>query len=280
MELDFEIITRWARAATKHTDWGRAHNVAALATEFVTTLRAELDYQNEARNLTRFREAFADDPSVAFPAPIDELTTSRVLTMELITGVPGTRPDLMDEAGIDRREIVETGVRCYLRQIFELGYFHADPHEGNLFAMPDGRVGFIDFGRVGWVSERNRARVFDLMLAFVEADEAAATDVLASMVSAGPQLDVASLQRELGQLVDAYQRLGLDIDLQELFERLPDDRARAGSSGTVRLRRAAHHAGHAGGGRQAHGSRLPAHRHRGGLRPLSLSATGSSPSSS
>jgi ubiquinone biosynthesis protein len=84
--------------------------------------------------------------------------------------------------------------------------------------MPDGRVGFIDFGRVGWVSERNRARVFDLMLAFVEADEAAATDVLASMVSAGPQLDVASLQRDLGQLVDAYQRSGLDIDLQELFE--------------------------------------------------------------
>jgi ubiquinone biosynthesis protein len=218
MELDFEIITRWARTATKHTEWGRAHNVAALATEFVTTLRSELDYQNEARNLTLFREAFADDPSVAFPAPIDELTSSRVLTMELITGVPGTRPDLMDEAGIDRREIVETGVRCYLRQIFEVGSFHADPHEGNLFAMPDGRVGFIDFGRVGWVSERNRARVFDLMLAFVEADEATATDILASMVSAGPQLDVASLQRELGQLIDAYQRSGLDIDLQELFE--------------------------------------------------------------
>ena len=84
----------------------------------------------------------------------------------------------MDAAGIDRREVVEAGARCYLRQIFELGYFHADPHEGNLFAMPDGRVGFVDFGRVGWVSERNRARVFDLMLAFVEGDEAAATDVV------------------------------------------------------------------------------------------------------
>jgi ubiquinone biosynthesis protein len=218
MELDFEIITRWARTAARHTEWGRAHNVAALASEFVTTLRSELDYQKEGRNLTLFREAFADDPSVAFPAPIDELTSSRVLTMELITGIPGTRPDLMDEAGIDRDKIVETGVRCYLRQIFEVGSFHADPHEGNLFAMPDGRVGFIDFGRVGWISERNRALVFDLMLAFVEGDEATATDILASMVSADPQLDVASLQRELGQLIDAYQRLGLDIDLQEMFE--------------------------------------------------------------
>ena len=125
----------------------------------------------------------------------------------------------MDEAGIDRRQVVEAGVRCYLRQIFELGYFHADPHEGNLFAMPDGRVGFVDFGRVGWVSERNRTRVFDLMLAFVEADDAAATDVLASMVSAGPQLDITSLQRELGQLVDAYQSRGLDLDLQDVFDR-------------------------------------------------------------
>jgi ubiquinone biosynthesis protein len=218
MEVDFDIITRWARAATRHTDWGHAHNVAGLATEFVAALRSELDYQNEARNLTRFREAFADDPSVGFPAPIGELTTSQALTMELIEGVPGTRPDLMDEAGIDRREVVETGVRCYLRQVFELGYFHADPHEGNLFAMPDGRVGFVDFGRVGWVSERNRTRVFDLMLAFVEADDVAATDVLASMVSAGPQLDITSLQRELGQLVDTYQSRGLDFDLQELFD--------------------------------------------------------------
>ncbi len=215
MEVDFDIITRWARAAANHTEWGQAHDVAGLAAEFVTALRSELDYPNEARNLTRFREAFADDSSVAFPAPIGELTTAQVLTMELIEGVPGTRPDLMDEAGIDRREVVEAGVRCYLRQIFELGYFHADPHEGNLFAMPDGRVGFVDFGRVGWVSERNRTRVFDLMLAFVEADDAAATDVLASMVSAGPQLDITSLQRELGQLVDAYQRRGLDLDLQD-----------------------------------------------------------------
>ena len=220
METDFEIITRWAHAAARHTEWGREHDVTALALEFVTTLRAELDYQNEARNLTRFREAFADDPSVAFPEPIGELSSRRVLTMERIDGVPGTRPDLMDEAGIDRRAVVETGVRCYLRQIFELGYFHADPHEGNLFAMPDGRVGFVDFGRVGWVSERNRARVFDLMLAFIEGDDAAATDALVSIISAGPQVDVATLQREMGHLVDAYQRRGMDLDLQELFDRV------------------------------------------------------------
>ena len=217
MELDFEIITRWAHAATRHTEWGAAQNVAALANELVTTLRAELDYRREAASLTRFREAFADDPEVFFPAPIDELTTSRVLTMEFVAGVPGTRPDLMEEAGIDRREVVEVGVRCYLRQIFELGHFHADPHEGNLFAMPDGRVGFVDLGRVGWISERNRALMFDLMLAFVEADDAAATDVLASMISAGPQLDVAALQRELGPMVDSYQGRGLDFDLEELF---------------------------------------------------------------
>ena len=218
MEIDFEIITRWAHAATKHTEWGASQNVAALASELVTTLRAELDYRREAGNLKRFCEAFADDPEVSFPAPIDELTTSRVLTMELVAVVPGTRPDLMDEAGIDRGAVVEAGVRCYLRQIFELGSFHADPHEGNLFAMPDGRVGFVDLGRVGWISERNRALMFDLMLAFVEADDAAATDALASMISAGPQLDVASLQRELGPLVDAYQSRGLDFDLEELFD--------------------------------------------------------------
>jgi len=138
--------------------------------------------------------------------------------MEFIDGVPGTRPDLMDEEGIDRTAVVGTGVQCYLRQIFELGYFHADPHEGNLFARPDGCVGFVDCGRVGWVSERNRARVFDLMLAFVEADDAAATDILASMISAGPQSDVVPLQRELAPVVDAYQKCGLDLDPRELLD--------------------------------------------------------------
>jgi len=218
MEVDFEIITRLAHAAAKHTEWGRTQDVAGIATEFVATLRSELDYQNEARNLTRFREAFADDASVAFPEPITELTTARVLTMELIAGIPGTRPDLMDQAGVDRGAVVEAGVRCYLRQVFEFGYFHADPHEGNLFAMPDGRVGFVDFGRVGWVSERNRARVFDLMVTFAEGDDAAATDIIVSMISAGPGLDVTVLQREVGRLVDAYQQHGLDLDLQALFD--------------------------------------------------------------
>jgi ubiquinone biosynthesis protein len=138
--------------------------------------------------------------------------------MDLVSGIPGTRPDLMDEAGIDRGTVVEIGVGCYLRQIFELGYFHADPHEGNLFAMPGGGVGFVDLGRIGWISERNRALMFELMLAFVEGDDAAATDAFASMISAGPRLDVAVLQRELGPMVDAYQSRGLDFDLGELFE--------------------------------------------------------------
>ena len=101
-------------------------------------------------------------------------------------------------------------MRCYLRQIFELGFFHADPHEGNLFAMPDGRVGFVDFGRVGWVSQRNRARVFDLMLASSRATTAAAADVLVAMISAGPRLDDLDLQREMGRVIDSYQRRGLD----------------------------------------------------------------------
>jgi len=220
MEVDFEIITRWAQTATRRTEWGRASDAAGLATEFVTALRSELDYQGEARNLTRFREAFADDPSIAFPEPIGELTTSRVLTMEFLDGVPGTHPELMDAAGIDRREVVEAGTRCYLRQVFELGFFHADPHEGNLFALRDGRVGFVDFGRVGWVSERHRARVFDLMLSFVEGDDAAATDVLVSMMSAGPRLEIATLQREMGRMIDSYQRRGAGADLSEVFERL------------------------------------------------------------
>jgi ubiquinone biosynthesis protein len=220
MEIDFEIITRWAQTATKRTEWGKSLDAAGVASEFVTALRSELDYQVEARNLRRFREAFADDASVVFPEPIDELSTMRVLTMEYLDGVPGTHPELMDAAGIDRHEVVAVGTRCYLRQIFEFGFFHADPHDGNLFAMRDGRVGFVDFGRVGWVSQRHRAHVLDLMLAFVEGDPAAAADVMAAMISAGPRLEISMIQREMGRVIDSYQRR--HVDLSEVFQRLLD----------------------------------------------------------
>ena len=149
MDLDLEILNDLARKLADHTEWARDNQLVEFVSDFSAVLRAEIDYTNEGHWLDRFREAFADDDSIVFPRVYWDQTTAGVLTMELMEGVPATHLEsgaTSDE--VDRGGLVETGVGAYFRMIFQLGFYHADPHAGNLFALPGGRLGFVDFGRV------------------------------------------------------------------------------------------------------------------------------------
>jgi ubiquinone biosynthesis protein len=205
METDLDILLTQAHFIAQHSDWGRTQNVAAIADEIVRVLRAELDYLQEARNMARFREEFADAADVFFPAPIWDLTTMRVLTMDMVEGIPGSRVDELDAAGVDRPRMVHSGVDCYFRQIFDMGFYHADPHAGNLFSLPDGRVGFVDFGRVANISHQHRQAVFDMLMAVMDDDPVDATEALLSMCAADPSLDVALLQKDLSHVVSLFR---------------------------------------------------------------------------
>ena len=112
--------------------------------------------------------------------------------MELMEGVPATQLERgATSEEVDRSRLVETGVGAYFRMIFQLGFYHADPHAGNLFALPGGRLGFVDFGRVAEVSQRNREGAFDMLLAMLDDDSAAVTEAALSLTGIPPQLDVA-----------------------------------------------------------------------------------------
>jgi ubiquinone biosynthesis protein len=229
MELDLDILGRQARSAAAHSDLARRFDVAAVANDLIRVLRSELDYELEARNLDHFRTAFHDDPTVFVPAVIWDHSSPRVLTMELVDGIPGTQPGRLDGAGIDRRRLVMNGVNAYFRQIFELGTYHADPHAGNLFAMPDGRVGVVDFGRVDSISARHRDRAFDLILAVNDADALQATEVLLETVGAGDDVDVRAVQRSVEAMIDAYRATeaggaGLDQVFESMFELIRRER--------------------------------------------------------
>lgn len=222
MEIDLEILVEQARRLEAHTQWGKDLDVGALATEFADVLRSELDYTHEGRALGRFRAAFEDTPEVVFPAVYWDHTTSRVLTMDFIEGVPATRLESEDVAGVDRTALVNAGVACYFRQIFEMGYYHADPHAGNIFALPDGRIAFVDFGRVATISERNRDATFDMLLAVFNDDPAAATEAVLAMTGMPPHVDVATVEIELNSLLSSYRRSqmtggGLDDLMQHLL---------------------------------------------------------------
>ncbi len=206
MELDLEILVEQAHRIGAHTQWGKDFDVAALADEFAAVLRSELDYTHEGRALDRFRAAFEDTPEVAFPGVYWDHTTGRVLTMDFVDGVPATQLEKDNYPEIDRTHLVQTGVACYFRQIFEMGYYHADPHAGNIFALEDGRIEFVDFGRVAAISERNRDATFDLLLAVFGDDATSATEAVLTMTGMPPHVDLSALEIELAAIMTQYRR--------------------------------------------------------------------------
>lgn len=118
---------------------------------------------------------------------------------------------------MDRSMLAKRGIDCFLKQMFEIGFFHADPHPGNYLALPDGRVGFTDFGRVGSISEESRDRFVDLVWGAVNRDPRTATDTLVAM-SGNPEVDEVILHREVARLIGKYHGLELGgIDFGELM---------------------------------------------------------------
>jgi len=221
MGIDLEILVDLGRKVTAHTQWGKDYDVSALTQEFADVLRSELDYTHEGRSMDRFREAFAGDKTVVFPEVFWDHSTSRVLTMSFIDGVPGTKLEEEDVPGVSREHVVQDGVGVYFRMIFDLGFYHADPHAGNLFAMADGCIAFVDFGRTSTVSRRNRDAVFDMLLAVFDDDPRAATEAVLTMTGMPPEVDVARLEVELGRLVALYRRSqNTGGGLEDLMQRL------------------------------------------------------------
>jgi ubiquinone biosynthesis protein len=217
VEIDIDIALTQARWVSEHTDIFGAMDIVAISEEFAEAVLQELDYSKEARNAERLWRAFRDDETVAFPKVYWECTTNRVLTLERLVGIRMNRMDLLDEAGMDRSELAKRGINCFLKQMFEIGFFHADPHPGNYLALPDGRVGFTDFGRVGNISEESRDRFVDLVWGAVNRDPRMATDTLVAM-SGNPEVDEVILHREVARLIGKYHGLELGgIDFGELM---------------------------------------------------------------
>ena len=204
MERDFEIILNLAERARRHSKTAARYDVVGLADEFVHTLRAQLDYFQEARNAARFSENFAGDQWVQIPHVFEDLTTSRVITLERIRGMKITDLPALDEAGLDRHVLAERTALITAKMIFEDGFFHGDPHPGNFFIEPTGRVGIIDFGMVGTLDDRLREQLGRLLNGFLRQDPARLADALLALDTTTGPVDRARLRDDLGDLLARY----------------------------------------------------------------------------
>ncbi|XVE97235.1 hypothetical protein REPUB_Repub03eG0003700 [Reevesia pubescens] len=147
-------------------------NAELIVDEFGEKLLEELDYTLEARNIEDFLENFKDDPTVKIPGVYKHLSGSRVLVMEWIDGIRCTDPQAIKNAGIDVNGFLTVGVSAALRQLLEFGLFHGDPHPGNIFAMRDGRIAYVDFGNVAVLSQQNKQILIDAVVHAVNEDYA------------------------------------------------------------------------------------------------------------
>lgn len=221
IELDLALLAGVAHWVSRWTPFGRTHDVEGLTREFSETLRAELDYVREARNAERFAAAFADDTYVHIPRVIWPLTTHQVLTLERIRGAKITDRGAIDALPIDRAELARRAAGIQMKMVFEHGFFHADPHPGNFFIEPDGRIGLIDFGMAGTIDDRTKAGLVRVIASLAAHDGDGMVAALEELGIAGVAVARPALRSELLALTDAYldQALG-DISLAALLRDL------------------------------------------------------------
>jgi predicted unusual protein kinase regulating ubiquinone biosynthesis (AarF/ABC1/UbiB family) len=146
------------------------HNLTLIVDEFGCKLFEEIDYLNEGRNAEKFATNFRDDPTVKVPAIYWRYTNTRVLTLEWINGFKLNDTERIKAAGLETDTLIEIGVTAGLRQLLEYGFFHADPHPGNLFAMPDGRMAYIDFGMMDQMEENTKETLVSAVVHLINKD--------------------------------------------------------------------------------------------------------------
>jgi ubiquinone biosynthesis protein len=200
---DLDILSYLAAHAERQEELKRYQPVA-VAREFRQTLMRELDFRREMRNLQQFRQNFVSDRTVAFPKPYPDLSTGRVLTMQLLKGT-----SVGDEAHLRRRHVdcealARQGAGVFVQMIFRDGFYHADPHPGNIIAMAKGRVGILDAGMVGRIDDELRERIVEIFLASADRDAPRLVDVIAVICKAPSNLDRGDLSADLTEVLDRY----------------------------------------------------------------------------
>lgn len=170
IETDINILISVASLMERYIPESVFFNPSGIVEEFSRTVRRELDFTEEARNCIRFRRNFEDYTDVHIPAVNADFTSSKLIVMERIKGVRIDDIGGIVSLGLDRKKLAKTGVDAYFKQVLEDGFFHADPHAGNIFAMPDGRIGFMDFGIVGRVTPELRETMANTFLALINKD--------------------------------------------------------------------------------------------------------------
>ncbi len=204
IRTECEILQTLAGLYQSTQQPGETIDPVRIVREFTEAVERESDLSHERYNLRRFADSFQDDDTVHIPEVTDELCTRGVLTMEYIDGVKPTDADALSEAGLNSGEIAHRGADLVLRQVFEFGFFHTDPHPGNLFILPGNVIVPLDFGQVAYLGHQDRTLLGELVMAIVQVEPQVMTDAFERADMLSDETNIPRLERDVQQLLEVY----------------------------------------------------------------------------
>jgi predicted unusual protein kinase regulating ubiquinone biosynthesis (AarF/ABC1/UbiB family) len=196
----------------------------SIVDEFASRIFEEMDYENEGRNAERFADLYGYIPEIYIPKIHWQYTARRVLTMEWIEGTKLTDIEEVKAKGVDAKHLVNVGVQCSLRQLLEHGFFHADPHPGNLLATPDGKLAYLDFGMMSQVKPYQRYGLIEAVVHLVNRDYEGLTRDYVKLEFLTPDTDLTPIMPALAEVFNTAFEAGgnsvADLDFKSVTDRL------------------------------------------------------------
>jgi ubiquinone biosynthesis protein len=204
VKTDLEILGELAGQVEKLLPFLAYIRPVDLVAEFERSLSAELNYRREAFNHARFYRLFSKTPDIKVPELRRDMSTDNILVMERISGLKIDDLTGLDQAGFERKEIARLASRVALEQIMRFGFFHADPHPGNIFVQPGPTLAFMDFGLVGQLDRKTREILFRLAVGVVRQNPAAVSRALLRLTTPEEKVDLDRLEMEIGVFMETY----------------------------------------------------------------------------
>jgi ubiquinone biosynthesis protein len=216
IESDINILFTIARLLDRHVAESRFFNPLGIVEEFSRTIRKEMNFVEESKNCSRFKRNFEKDPNIHIPKIYAEYVTEKAFVMEWIDGIRIDDIAEIERMGFDRAHLAKIGVDAFFKQILEDGFFHADPHPGNILVTPSGAIAFVDFGIVGRVTDEMKETMASTFLALIRRDFDGIIDQYIALGIVPEHTDIEIFRREFkSDLIDFLEPI-YDITLQEL----------------------------------------------------------------
>ncbi len=203
-EIDLQILKGIARYFQNHPKWGQGRDWLGIYEECCRILWEEIDYLNEGRNADTFRRNFRGHDWVKVPRVYWRYTSPRVLTLEYLPGIKISQYEALEAAGIDRKVIARQGAQAYLMQLLNNGFFHADPHPGNIAVNPDGALIFYDFGMMGRIKSNIREGLMETLFGIAQKDGGRVVQSLIDLGAIAPVSDMGPVRRSVQYMLDNF----------------------------------------------------------------------------